>query len=216
MIFTRTHIFRSFKSWCVTKKHIQNTVKHRRWTFLRWIHPSRLWHKFSICILRRAKREYIPMKVWRFSLRHSSDEYCVFVWVNSEIMQKSRSAQNITSIIAVTVEKLSAVCFVVIPPDFVVQINNFFSLVLISSVVHKKSALGQFPAPNLKNKKTWKNFLYFSSPKPKKTKISNTFWKAIITYTFLKNLGQFPAPSQRIKQNSLWKNFLYFHKKLCP
>ena len=170
MIFTRTHIFRSFKSWCVTKKHIQNPVKHRRWTFLRWIHPSRLWHKFSICILRRAKREYIPMKVWRFSLRHSSDEYCVFVWVNSEIMQKSRSAQNITSIIAVTVEKLSAVCFVVFPPDFVVQINNFFSLVLISSVVHKKAPWANFQPQTWKIKKPEKISYIFPAPSPKKQK----------------------------------------------
>ena len=38
-------------------------------------------------------------------------------------MQKSRSAQNITSIIAT--------------PDYVFQVNNFFSLVLFSAVIHK-------------------------------------------------------------------------------
>ena len=38
-------------------------------------------------------------------------------------MQKSHSVQNITSIIAA--------------PDYVFQVNNFFSLVLFSAVIHK-------------------------------------------------------------------------------
>ena len=42
-------------------------------------------------------------------------------------MQKLRSVQNITSIIAVADA----------PSGFVVQINNFFSLVLFSAEIHK-------------------------------------------------------------------------------
>ena len=51
---------------------------------------------------------------------------------------KSRSVQNITSIIAVADKQSGTVClWCCVPPDFVVQINNFFSLVLFSSVIHK-------------------------------------------------------------------------------
>ena len=83
------------------------------------------------------EKEHIPIKVWRFPLRDSADEDCVFAglkklfaclkvskfqlseFLQSEIMQKSCSAQNIANIVAVTDE-------FVVPPDFLIQINNFF------------------------------------------------------------------------------------------
>ena len=100
-----------------------------------WIQLCHLRHKFSICILNHVQREHIQMNVWRFSLKDSSVEGFLFVheilslllneFLQSEIMQKSRAVQNITHIIAV-------------PPDSVVQINNFFSLLIFSAVIHKR------------------------------------------------------------------------------
>ena len=53
-------------------------------------------------------------------------------------MQKSYLVQNITSIRAVLIVRCSLyVCSVCVPPDFVVQINNFFSLVLFSTTIHE-------------------------------------------------------------------------------
>ena len=46
-------------------------------------------------------------------------------------MQKSCSVQNIANIVAGTDE-------FVVPPDFLIQINNFFSLVLFSVLIHKR------------------------------------------------------------------------------
>ena len=61
-------------------------------------------------------------------------------FLQSEIMQKSRAVQNITNIIAVADEELGTVCMflVIFPPDFVVKINNFFRLVGLSVVIHKR------------------------------------------------------------------------------
>ena len=55
-------------------------------------------------------------------------------------MQKSRSVQNIISIIAVADEySMQFLCFwFCVPPDFVVQINEFFYMVLFSAVIHKR------------------------------------------------------------------------------
>ena len=74
--------------------------------------------------------------------------FCLFIsfylllneFLQSEIMQKSHSVQNITSIIAVADEKSDAfVClWCCAPPCFVVQINDFFSLVPFSAVIHKR------------------------------------------------------------------------------
>ena len=101
-----------------------------------WIQLCHLRHKFCICILNHAHREHIKMNVWRFSLRDSSVEGNFLLvheilslllneFLQSEIMQKSRSVQNITNNIAV-------------PPDSVVQINNFCSLLIFSAVIHKR------------------------------------------------------------------------------
>ena len=55
-------------------------------------------------------------------------------------MQKSRSVQNIISIIAVADEySMQFLCiWFCVPPDFVVQINEFFNMVLFSVVIHKR------------------------------------------------------------------------------
>ena len=87
-----------------------------------WMRFCYLWHKFSICIFNQVKREHIPINEWRFSLRDSLDEDCVFAGLKkfflvhkflslllkkfllSEIIQKLRSIQKITNIIAVADE----------------------------------------------------------------------------------------------------------------
>ena len=55
-------------------------------------------------------------------------------------MLKSRSVKNITNIIVVADEQSGAVGMfaVCVSPDFVVQINNFFSLVLFPVVIYKR------------------------------------------------------------------------------
>ena len=61
-------------------------------------------------------------------------------FLQSEIMQKSDSVQDITSIIEVAdkyqVQFVCLWCF--IPSYFIVQINNFFSLVVLSTAIHKR------------------------------------------------------------------------------
>ena len=141
--FSQWHTF--FKSQCVIQRRIQNPIKHLRWSVFRkeltslsrnyfrktlhfrylrglWIRLCHLWHKFSICMLNQMKRGHIPINVWGFSLRDSSDEDCVFAGLKefllvhkflslllnelqqSEIMQKSHSVQNINYIVAVADE----------------------------------------------------------------------------------------------------------------
>ena len=60
-------------------------------------------------------------------------------FLQSEIMQKSRSAQYITRIIAVA-NQVQFVCLFVCcaPPNSVVQINNFFRLILFSAEIRKR------------------------------------------------------------------------------
>ena len=119
-----------------------------------WISLCRSLHKFSIFILNQVKREHIPIKVRHFSLRKSSDEDSVFAglknfllfhkflslllneFLQSEILQKSRSVQNVNSIITAAIN-YQVVCGVVFHLIFVVQINNFFSLVPFSIAIHK-------------------------------------------------------------------------------
>ena len=115
------------------------------------MHLRHLWNKFSICVLNQVKKRHIPINVWLFSLRDSSDEDCVFdclfkflslllnEFLQSEIMQKSRSVQIITTLLQLLMNnQLQFVClWCCVPLDFVVQIDNFFCLVLFSAVIHK-------------------------------------------------------------------------------
>ena len=106
-----------------------------------WKHLCHLWHKFSICICNQRKGEHMPINIWGFKVFFRwrlcicwiKEIFCLFInlWLNeflqSEKMQKSYSVQN---------NPVKFVClWYCVPPDILVQINNFFNLVLFSAVV---------------------------------------------------------------------------------
>ena len=112
-----------------------------------------LWHKFTICILSRVKREHIPINIWRFSLRDSSDKrnfllvhkflsFLLNEFLQSEILESRNHIQSKMSIALLKLLMNNQVQFEClwcrVAPDFVVQINNFFSLVLFSAVIDKR------------------------------------------------------------------------------
>ena len=94
--------------------------------------------------INQVKRERIPINSLPFSSRVSLDANCIFAWLiilfphmflslllneflQLCIIQKSRSVQDITSIIAAADELSGALL------DFVIQINNFFSFIQFSA-----------------------------------------------------------------------------------
>ena len=106
----------------LTVHYIFKTL-HFRYLRGLWIRLRHLWHKFIACTFNQVKKEHIPINILRFFLDDSSNEDCAFAGLNnffafheflcllllneflqSEIMQKSRSVQIIRSIIAVTDE----------------------------------------------------------------------------------------------------------------
>ena len=127
--------------------------RYLRRLWARLYHP---WGKFSICILSQMKREHIPINVWCFSLRDSSDEDCAFdelktfllVWkflsssLNEFLQSKINHVPSKISLALLQLLMNNQVQFIClrycVPPDFVVQINNFFNLVLFSAVIHKR------------------------------------------------------------------------------
>ena len=131
MVFTITHIcsicqvlmshLKTHSEPCRTSKmagivKIVLAINYFRYLRQLWIR-CHLRQKLSFCKLNQVNKEQITTKVWRFSLRDSSDEDGVFAglkffllfykffllnkFLQSEVMQKSRSVQNITNIIAV-------------------------------------------------------------------------------------------------------------------
>ena len=120
-----------------------------------------LWHKFSILISNRVKRQQILVNVWRFSVRHSSDEDCVFAglktffscsknfkyvveWIpairyNAEITFSPKHYWHYSSCRWIIRCSLY-VCGILFRLNFDFQINNFFNWVLFSAV---KKLIGQ-------------------------------------------------------------------------
>ena len=79
---------------------------------------------------------------WILYIYWVKEIFCISLLLNeflqSEIMQKSRSVQNITNIIAATHKSSGAVCMIVVLcPDFVVQMNIFFRLIVSSAEIYK-------------------------------------------------------------------------------
>ena len=118
-------------------------------------------------------------------------------------MQKSYLVQNITSIRAVLIVRCSLyVCSVCVPPDFVVQINNFFSLVLFSTTIHEwrgKKLISKTIEYKLdsSSKMQWCNLNL--------KKFRKVFWKTI---DFVENLGMTLRTGSRgsCSLPLLWRN----------
>ena len=71
------HTKRLCMSWCTCFNYFHK-LPHFRYLRGLWIGLCHLSHKFSIYVLHQVKKEYIPINIWHFSFRDSSDEDCVF------------------------------------------------------------------------------------------------------------------------------------------